>query len=190
MIQRVQNLYLVLALVCLATAIFTPLGTYTFDVPGYVNGNMVLTPKSETLENATYDKDNVHLNLQEIKKYEVGEVFPMIIVNGILAALILLTIVKFKSLKAQLKINRITFIISLLVIVLLIVGVFILPSIMNEGIKSNFLLDKKILNETVTGSFSTGIAYYLYFATTAFIFLASVGIKKDISLLKSIDRIR
>lgn len=188
MIQRVQNLYLFLALVCLIVAVFLPLGTYTFDVPDLINGDLVMTPKLETLENANYIKDNPDLNIKEIQVFEKGKFFPFVSVNAALALLILLTIIKFKSLDAQYKLNRISFFISLLALVVLVAGVFVLPSILNEGIESSFLDPKNVIE--VTGTFSTGIAYYLYFAAVAFIFLASIGIKKDIKLLKSIDRIR
>lgn len=191
MIQRVQNLYLLLALICLAVAAFIPIGTYHFTLEGFISADLELTPMKETMINTSYDKAATNLNFGTIETFENGRFFPLVVVNSILAALVLLTIAKFKKLESQFKLNRISLLLSALVLILLIAGVFVIPSLFSKGVIEQFIVDSSKLNGAeVIGEFSTGIGYYLYFAAVSFIFLASVGIKKDIRLLKSIDRIR
>lgn len=191
MIQRVQNLYLLLALVCLIVAVFIPIGTYHFTLEGFISGDLELTPMKETLINANYNKQETNLNMDNIAIFESGRFFPFIVINSVLSALILLTISRFKKLESQFKLNRISLLLSALILIVLIAAVFIIPGLFSQGVLDQFVIDvEKLGGAEVVGSFSTGIGYYLYFAAVSFIFLASVGIKKDIRLLKSIDRIR
>lgn len=191
MIQRVQNLYLLLALICLVVAVFIPIGTYHFTLDGLISGDVELTPMKETLINAKYDANETNLNTDNIAIFEEGRFFPFVVINSILSALILLTISRFKKLESQFKLNRISLLLSALILIVLIAAVFIIPEVFSKGVLEQFIIDEsQIGNSEVIGTFSTGIGYYLYFAAVSFIFLASVGIKKDIRLLKSIDRIR
>ena len=119
----------------------------------------------------TVDVQDEMLNVSTYK-------FPFYIFSGIILLLGIFTLMNFKNLKKQQGLARAFFILNLLTFV---VSIFLYKSLVE-----NILTDAdgvKVVTELGTGFYGICIA-------TAFSFMAILGIRRDVNLLKSIDRIR
>ncbi|HTO37609.1 MAG TPA: DUF4293 family protein [Brumimicrobium sp.] len=190
MIQRVQTMYLILAIlgmVALTAGMDVFTATYTaeeqFQVVGH--GNTFGVQKDIFVKGDLTDA-NLHLLRTAVNTVDVQDEmlnvstykFPFYIFSGIILLLGIFTLMNFKNLKKQQGLARAFFILNLLTFV---VSIFLYKSLVE-----NILTDAdgvKVVTELGTGFYGICIA-------TAFSFMAILGIRRDVNLLKSIDRIR
>jgi hypothetical protein len=190
MIQRIQTVYLLLAAIAL---IVLTLGVdvYSYEIRKDSAGEFITHVNSYgiqidgELDNQISDQDynqlKTFLKFKERTSRFSGYAFssfPYFIFSLFLTMLVISTIVLYKKPASQLRIGRLAFVISL--------SVFVVSLIMYYSMKAQFagLLDGAEMKSYL------GLGFYMILVATAFIFLANIGIKRDINLLKSIDRIR
>jgi hypothetical protein len=113
-------------------------------------------------------------NLKEIVTFY----FPFFSIGILLSLLASLTLFSFKKLERQIKFGRILFIFNFLVFGATLVLYYLLRK------------ETTALSGDYTVSNQLGFGFYCIVIAVAFSFLANIGIRRDIKLLKSIDRIR
>lgn len=126
------------------------------------------TAQLETIYGAPISKEKEAVNISVF-------IFPFYIITGILALLSLFTIFCYKRLKLQYKLSKLIFLGSILLIISGVVSYYFLT--MNEIIGAYRII-------------SFDIGSYCLVGILIFSYLAQKGIKKDLKLIQSVDRIR
>ena len=160
MIQRIQSIYYILAMICLSLLlsgmeIFRFVGSktyYVFSAFGLESGN-VNDPQG---------------NLQPLSKMP----FFLTLISFIL--FIFIALMGYKNLTRQFKLARTIFFIYLLLIVSLVIF-----AIMGGGMLSADETKREL-----------GLCFFLFVLGFPFCFLAQLGIKRDKKLLDSLNRLR
>ena len=190
MIQRIQSFYLLLTIgalviITLGTDVFVTTVSKQGQFEIISHGNVYGVQKDLLIKEGL-DHDNRNLLKSAIGKADLKDsmkgiptfYFPFYSIAIILTVLAAATLFSFKNLKRQFKL-----VISLTVLTLLLFG----------GSKvMSFLLEShsrtNIVGETVQTKF--GLGFYCICIAAAFSFLALRGVKRDLKLIRSIDRIR
>lgn len=191
MIQRVQTLYLFLVLVAL---IMVTIGTDIFVTTVKKENTFSLTTHANvygvqrdvSIEGDLTEKEATFIK-QSIEKIEVPEedlnqiptlYFPFYSIGILLAMLTTLTILSYKKLKRQIKLGRVLFVLNFLGFGTMLALYYLLRN-ETAGLAESY----EVTNEL-------GFGFYCIVIATAFSFLANIGIRRDIKLIQSIDRIR
>lgn len=151
MVQRIQTIYLFLTALCMSLAIFLPFSSYLVG-----ESTLVFNSFGFILAN---------------KQVAFMPLYPILISSALFA---LVSIFLYKARNRQLMINKINYLLILLVIVLMFIDFGSLDSALGD-------------NQTKV---SYGIGMFLPIAALVFNFLANRGIKSDEKLIKSLDRLR
>ncbi len=162
MLQRIQTVYFLLALICVSLSMFNlDLFSVTTFFP------------SETGETTT--------EVMSVSAFSVlidgearTEPSTLWIYCSVAVIAVLTTLVSFKDRDKQLLLSKLS-----LTIVILTSGWFLFTAIKNANMSSNH-----------EQSLSLGIALYVYIAAIPFLVLGLLGVRKDKKLIDSIDRIR
>jgi hypothetical protein len=190
MIQRVQSLYLLLTLGAL---IFLSIGTDVFvtevaqkdqfDIISH--GNVYGVQKDLHVHGELTDK-NIQLLKEATGKVDIdGDMkgiptfyFPFYSITILLAMLTTVVLLGYKNLHRQIKLGRLLFILNFL--------------LFGTSIVLYSFLRSSTIPESVDYTTSTHLAFGFYCIVIAlsFSFLANIGIRRDLRLIKSIDRIR
>ena len=109
---------------------------------------------------------------------------PVFILFAVIILLTLIAIFSFKNQKRQLRLGRIAFLLNLLVTAGIFILILIIPSQLSET-ASQFMMDDDVISSRYLG-----LGFYLLCASIPFIFLGNIGVKRDLDLLKSLDRLR
>lgn len=191
MIQRVQNLYLFLTLVAL---VIVTIGSDVFVTTISKKESFELTTHANvygvqrdiTIEGELSPKDAEFVK-KSIEKIEVPAddlkeiptlYFPFYSIGILLSMLTAMTILSYKKLKRQIKLGRILFIFNFLSFGAVLVLYYLLRNETSD------------LGEAYKVSNQLGFGFYCIVIATAFSFLGNIGIRRDIKLIQSIDRIR
>lgn len=190
MIQRVQSLYLILTLAALvvltlgqdvfestvvkpdAFSLHTHANVFGVQKDIVVNGT--LTVEDETYIKAALKKVDVPQETKEIPTFY----FPFFSITILLAMLNVVVLMSYKNLKRQLRLGRVLFVFNLLSFIVSVIFYYILMSYTSD------LGESYVVNNTL------GLGFYCIAIATAFSFLANIGIRRDLRLIQSIDRIR
>ena len=179
MIQRIQTLWLVLAVVCLALCFVFPVAKYQFvDMP--TEGQLV-EARLDLVSHGGADM----LGKMEEPVIEYGQsltgmkTWPMTLLVAFSGAIALLSIFLFRNRVAQMRIVSLGFIVNLVYIVLVFV----------------WAVDKyaDLLSAGMGGAkpdVSWSIGAFMPILSLAFFFLAQRAIKKDEALVRAADRLR
>lgn len=162
--QRVQTLYLVLALTCVFLAILFPIFQLTA-------GENALVFDAYGIASKIKGQDVTFNNL------------PLYIVYILIGILCLLTIFSYKNRKRQIGFGRINFMITLLLVVFLLLFSF-------WGVDLASAIEGKNIIKDIEYEVSLGLGFFFSVAILPFIFLANLGIKRDEKLVRSLDRLR
>jgi amino acid transporter len=100
--------------------------------------------------------------------------FPYYISSIALLLLIVIAIFSYKNLNRQLRLGRIILLIYFIILITLMFTSFLGVELTGEEINSK----------------KSGLGFYLFVIGFSFIFLANTGIKRDIKLLESLNRLR
>lgn len=167
MIQRIQTIYLALAIICMSLLLFFPI--FSIEI-GSADGDVKML--------ADFGKDGViGQDGMEIAKMPIKFIYFSFI------ALTFLTLILFKKRKRQLLLCRL----NLFFYVIFVLGIyavyyfgksFIVENIANPGVG------------TVELTFFMELGFFFLIPTIAFLYLAIRGIKNDENLVNSLDRIR
>lgn len=167
MIQRVQTLYLTLALILMSLLLLFPLfAIEMIAFEGDVNQVAYLN------QNGVMMNDGTMIAEIPLKFMYIG-----------LALFTTLCILMYKKRPRQLMLTRFNFILHLLFIIGIYAVYYFGESLIVEGMERQFQIETEVV-------FHVEIGFFLLIPTVAFIFLAIRGIKRDETLVKSLDRIR
>lgn len=187
MIQRVQSIYLLLALVGL---IIISLGFDVFSSKTIMGEAYQITSHANVYgiqkdlniqgELTEVDENSIRLQMDRVEIEDVENVpvvyFPFYSITILLSMFSVVVLLGYKNLERQMKLGRLLFIFCLLT--------FIGTGILYYFYKNSIFL------EGAEQSTSLGIGFFVLAASVAFVFLANTGVKRDLRLIKSIDRIR
>lgn len=190
MIQRVQSFYLLLVL---ASFVILTLGTDVFTVVvkekdqfemtshGNVYGVQKdiflkgeLTDKNLQSLRSTTEKVDIEKEMKGISTYS----FPFYIITILLSLLTILVIMGYKNLNRQQHLSRLLFILNLILFGTSIV----LYKSMENSVLAIFDEDKTAVQ--------LGLGFYCIAIALAFSFLALLGIRRDVKIISSINRLR
>lgn len=190
MLQRIQTVYLILVIISLVIVTtgnkvigLQNKGSDHYELTLDVNvfGVQADAVFNEEITEEELDKISGFLNLQK-RTNRVQALplvsFPFYLISIFMVLLALATLLSYKKLKTQQKLGRFTFVINAIALVFVIIVFYGLRSQMKNAI------------EPLEVGTSLGIGFYCFIAALAFSFLANIGIKRDINLIESIDRIR
>ncbi|PWH86579.1 DUF4293 family protein [Brumimicrobium oceani] len=190
MIQRVQSLYLLLTLGAL---IFLSVGTDVFvtevgqkdqfemisygnvygvqkdvQIHGELSDNNILLLKEAT------GKVNIDGDMKGVPTYY----FPFYSITILLSMLTVVVLLGYKNLQRQLKLGRLLFVMNFL--------------LFGAAIALYYVFRSATIVESASyeASAQLGFGFYCIAIALAFSFLANIGIRRDVRLIKSIDRIR
>lgn len=191
MIQRVQSIYLALVIIALITL---TLGSNVFfyniqqeDVIDLTLSVNVFGSQADATFGEQFDEaqnQNIASLLQiknkmnQVKRQPVVS-FPYYLFSIFLTLLAVATLLSFKKLATQQKIARLNFVLNLVAFIFVLLIYYL-----GKNQASGFAIDGAELKARL------GLGFYCLVASTAFSFLALIGIKRDLQLIKSIDRIR
>tara|TARA_B100000508_G_scaffold141091_1_gene146325 strand:- start:59616 stop:60191 length:576 start_codon:yes stop_codon:yes gene_type:complete len=191
MIQRVQNLYLFLALVALiivtiGTDVFvtTIVKKESFELTTHANVYGVQRDISVSSDLEQKDAEFIKRSIEkvEVPSEDLNQIptlyFPFYSIGILLSMLAAMTILSYKKLKRQIKLGRVLFVFNFLSFGTILVLYYLLKQETSE------------LGEAYIVSNQLGFGFYCIVIATAFSFLANIGIRRDIKLIQSIDRIR
>jgi len=198
MIQRIQTIYYLIAITLLAwVSTGENIVSFKIDAQNYVE-----TVDMNVNSKGIYANATLSLTESELKEFEkhitsTGASFdaegsklswtntiPVYFLFLIIAFLILIATISFKNQKRQLRLGRIAFFLSILVLIGLFTLIMIIPGNLAETAQ-NYMSD-----DEVNVNRSLGLGFYVLCATIPFIFLGNIGVKRDLDLLKSLDRLR
>jgi hypothetical protein len=190
MIQRIQTVYLLLAIAALVT-LTLGVDVYSYELSKAESANFELHVNSygiqidgELSENINEVDEKKIASLLKIKENSSVikglsyTAFPFYSITLFLTMITIATLVTFKKLPTQLRLGRMAFILNLIILVFTVVFYYTLKSQFNEMLENAEL------------SSYLGVGFFCIIISTAFLFLANIGIKRDLDLIKSIDRIR
>jgi len=156
MLQRIQTLFLAIVVLASAALFFVPIISFLSDLfylKLYLYEFRNLTPNSEI-------------------QFSFTTVLPLLLINGGIFGLSLYTIFKYKNRIQQVKLVRL----SLLLSMLMIVGIFVLyPNIVTKSTEASSEFE---------------IGAYIPIINLLFLFLANRYILKDEKFVRSMDRLR
>lgn len=188
MFQRLQTVYILLAIVAIALSAVFNIASYTAEKDG---AELTFNVSVSGVKAELSGEDSKGDKLSEIK--DVPEEFIeakglskyftlglLLIISAI--GLLLFMLLKYKNLKLQLRLGRILFLLFLIAFVGLIFSADLGADVLKKTLEGAV-----IMPEFETGY---GIGLFMPIVAAAFIFLANLRIKNDIKLLASIDRIR
>lgn len=190
MIQRVQSIYLLLTLVAL---IFLSIGTDVFVTKAEQKDQfeMICHGNGYGVQRDIYLKGELTDENTELLKHATGKIeiidkmegvptfyFPFYSITILLSMFTVVVLMGYKNLKRQLQLGRILFVVNFILF-----GVSI---VLYNLLKSNTLPE----SDAYTVSAQLGFGFYCIIIALAFSFLANIGIRRDLRLIKSIDRIR
>lgn len=190
MLQRIQTVYLLLVIVSL---LIITLGTkivgfqnkgshhYELSLDVTVFGVTADATFMEEITDEELESISGFLKLQ--KRTNRVQALPLIsflfyLISIFMLLLALATLLSYKKLRTQQKLGRFTFIINVVAFVFVLIVFYGLRAQMKSAI------------EPLEVGTSLGLGFICFITATAFSFLANIGIKRDLNLIESIDRIR
>ncbi len=187
MIQRVQSIYFLLALVCVSLVLIFPLFSVNVVSGGTddtVSANaefgaygLIFTSDIQSLQDATF-RYQAFENLSDDP--DSGK-YPVYLIFIGLSLLTTVCILFYKNRKRQLAVARLNLVLHFLVILTLVVFYYFGTDAVKNTVP---------VNANLIVSFSLETGFYFLVASLPFLILANRGIKNDEKLVKSLDRIR
>lgn len=198
MLQRIQTVYLAIFIILSALMlsgisvlqlqakgtfveepIFLKIGSTSIE--GY--GKLKLTNEVEIQEFADNMKNFPFSFNPEQQKLSLSKPSPLLIFQILITICALMTFFGYKNLKKQLTLSRITFFLTLLYVLVVMAMVYLALDYANPYI-DKFPLDDLVVSQ------QTNLGFYLICAMLPLAYLAQMGIKRDLNLIKSVDRLR
>lgn len=198
MLQRIQTVYLAIFIILSVVMLsgvsilqFQAEGSYVAEpilfkigstsIEGY--GKLNLTNEAQIQEFSDNMK-NLPLSFNaEQQTLSLSKSSPLLVVQILLTLFALMTVFGYKNLKKQLNLARATFFLTLLYVLGVMAMVYFALDYANPYIDVIPLDDLVVKRQTNLG-------FYLICAMLPFAYLAHMGIKRDLTLIKSLDRLR
>lgn len=197
MIQRIQTVYLIIATALIVwSGLGTSFATFNASIPDsedHINFNFngygwqaktCFDATDSLISQQNQNNQGEGKSLPTIDDSTIStNYFPIYIVFLVLSSLFLVTILFYKNLKKQMRFAKISIFFLLLIIIALSLYIMIVPDSLIEYCTS-------IFSKTWGVKSNLGMEFYLLCSAVPFTFLGIRGIRKDIKLLQSLDRIR
>jgi len=197
MIQRVQSIYLILFIVInivllsgLSILQFAGSGdsikeSITFDITSqklHLQGQLNL-PDS-IVENFAEEIKSTPIQFEKAKQQLTWSKFsPLLLAQVLLLILAIITLFGYKNIKKQLRMARFTMFLTFIYVLLIM-----FLSYFTLGMLKPYI-DEIPLEELIVAR-RLQFGFYIAVALFPLMFLAQLGIKKDLNLIKSLDRLR
>jgi hypothetical protein len=194
MIQRIQTVYLIIATALIVWAglgasfvnfnVSNPVSEdhINFNLNGY--GWQAKTSFAVTKQlNSQQNQDNGMALVTEGDSVTSVNYFPIYLLFIALSLLFLITVFFYKNLKKQMRFAKIALFFLLLIIIALSFYIMLIPDSLVEYCSSIFSKPWEVKS-------NLGMEFYLLCSAIPFAFLGIMGIRKDMKLLQSLDRIR
>ncbi len=191
MIQRVQNLYLILVFVALViltigTDVFVSTVTEPNAFTATTHANVYGVQRDLSIEGDVSEASAEYIKMTteqvEVPSENVRGIptfyFPFFSITILMCIITAATVLSYRKLKRQLRLGRILFVINFIGFGTVLVLYYVLRQ-ETAGLSDSFVT-----------SYQLGVGFYCIVIATAFSFLANIGIRRDIKLIESIDRIR
>lgn len=172
MIQRIQSIYLLLALIAITCLFFFPLFNILAETGEPLN---ILVDASFGAQGLVVE------NASELSDITIGGKYPVYLIYLLIGLLTFGSLLFYKNRKRQLFFVRI----ALLVQVLFVVTVYVFYYVGISMIQKNLVLTT---DESINIKLAAG--FFIAIAGIPFFILAIRGIKHDDNLIKSLDRLR
>lgn len=197
MLQRIQTIYLSI-FVALSAVLLSGISILDFQATGeFVQEPITLTISALNIEGtgklnlpegtaAQFAQEMKNLPFTfstENQTFAYNNSSPLLIVQILLTLFAVMTIVGYKNLKRQLRLARATFFLTLLYVVGVMAMVYFALDYVNPYLDEIPLEELKVTRNTHVG-------FYIICAMLPFAYLAQMGIKRDLNLIKSLDRLR
>lgn len=190
MLQRIQTIYLLLVIISLiiisaGSNIIKLQNTgndhYNLELSLNVFGIQADANFNEDITDEEMNKISGFLQLEErtnnVESLPILS-FPFYLISIFMLLLAVATLLSYKKLRTQQRLGRLTFFLNLIAFIFIIIVYYGLRSQMKDAV------------EPLEVGSNLGIGFFSFIIATAFSFLANIGIKRDIKLIDSIDRIR
>jgi amino acid transporter len=198
MIQRIQTVYFGIALILLlwicSGAEVVSFRLATPDSSEYIDMHVTSFGVTAAAELALTDeeflqfKDHIQSMGARLEQTDSTLIWtnmiPVYILFGVIALLVTAAILQFKKQKIQLRLGRIAFLLTLIMTAALFILIILIPGHLEETGQHFFESDQ------IQTSRSLGIGFYLLCAVIPFLFLGNMGVRRDLKLLQSLDRLR
>jgi amino acid transporter len=198
MIQRIQTIYYGIALLLLiwitAGATVVSFQLYTADksenIDMHITSFGVAAEAQLDLTDEELTQFERHITATGARFVREGNqmawtnMIPVFIIFGVIALLVVAAILQYKKQKVQLRFGRIAFLLTLVMTAALFILITLIPGHLEETALRFFE------EEQITASRSLGIGFYLLCAVIPFLFLGNMGVRRDLKLLQSLDRLR
>jgi len=197
MLQRVQTIYLLL-FIGISAALLSGIAIIGFNASGeYINDDFSLelnTLKIEALGQLKVPQEAIDEFEKNIKKtpfsfnrtnqmLSLSLFSPLLIVQIILLALSVFTLIGYKNIKRQLRLARLTFLLTLIYVVFIMLFAYFGLQIARPYIE-------ELPFDSVQVSRLTYFGFYLVCTLLPFSYLAVLGVKRDYTLVRSVERLR
>jgi len=197
MLQRIQTIYLTIFVV-LSVVVLTGVSVLHFDGTGdYIQepiqlnitalklaGSGQLALPAESVTQFSNEMKDLPFDFNpETQTLSFETSSPLMIVQILLTLFALMTIFGYKNLKRQMNLARATFFLTLLYVIGVMAMVYFALDYANPYL-DQIPLDNLIISR------QTNLGFYLICAMLPFAYLAQMGVKRDLNLIKSLDRLR
>lgn len=198
MIQRIQTIYYGIALLLLiwitAGATVVSFQLYTADKSETIDMHITsfgvaaeaqldLTEEELTQFERHISSTGAHFS-REDNKMRWTNAIPVFIIFGVISLLVFAAIVNYKKQKVQLRFGRIAFLLTIVLTAALFILIIIIPGHLEETALRFF--DE----EQIETKRALSLGFYLLCAVIPFLFLGNMGVRRDLKLLQSLDRLR
>ncbi len=183
MFQRIQSIYYSLAIVALICMSFLTIASYSTEKSGNeLSFNVSAIGVDAKLDGEDEVLENYEILMEQMMEDKGLDLFfsggMALLIAGI--GLVVFVMLSFKKRTRQLKLGRFLFLLFLAVFVGIMFAVDFGQTLLEENLNVK-------ADEFQKGY---GVGMFMPIVAAAFIFLANMHVKKDINLLKSVDRIR
>ena len=197
MLQRIQTIYLALFIV-LSVVMLTGVSILHYEGTGVniketielkisslnISGSGELNLPVENLEQFSSEMKALSFDFNpETQELNYHASSPFLIVQILLTLFAIMTLFGYKNLKRQRNLARATFFLTLLYVVGVMLTVYFALDYANPYMD-------KIPLDNLSVTRKTDLGFYLICSMLPFAYLAQLGIKRDLDLIKSLDRLR
>lgn len=191
MIQRIQTVYYTFAAICLIVVTFG-VNVFGFQINAGDQANLSLDFNSYGIsssadlskidvEHEDFESLNNVMELKQgEKKFENKPIisFPFYIITILLAIMVIASILLFKKMPFQVRTGRAAFFFTFLLVIFVVIMYYV------GGNQFTSMIEEAITTKRL------GIGFYLLIIAVAFLFLGNLAVRRDIKLVKSLDRLR
>ena len=179
MIQRIQTLYMMLAVVAMSACLMFPIATV--DMPetsaGYMNGDLRLLPRADGIQG---EVAGVPMTLSQNSFINLWSLWAVL---GLAAVTTIVSIFLYKNRIRQMRFVMLPFLMTLVYVFLIFVWAV-------DAFKGNVTKPLSLPDTTMEVQVTYGVGTWAAMVALLFLFLANRAIKNDEAKVRAADRLR